>query len=152
MLPIVILLILLGLGYLATRAAADRITGAHQDHALYELVRTDQGRLELAPADTPGPATGISLDDDAMRRLAETVHKRNDLRLHTVNPPDGDEIPFEDHDPTHDPAPRSILVEASKGTLRIHKSGLIETQPPLDDAVTSDLLDALDEILHDAPA
>lgn len=145
---IALLLVLLAIGYIITRAATDRILGVHDEHATYELVRDKEEHLALLPTTRPHKGTPVNLDPDTMTRLTHRVHELNDLRIHTVTLPDDTEIAFEDYDEDTHPPPRKILLEASKGDLTIDQSGIIETNPPLDDAVTKDLLNILEEVTN----
>lgn len=145
---IALLLVLLGVGYVIMRAAADRLLGVHDEHATYELVRDKEENLDLLPTTRPHKGMPVNLDPDTMARLTHRVHELNDLRIHTVTLPDDTEIAFEDYDEDTHPSPRMVLLEASKGDLTIDQSGIIETSPPLDDAVTKDLLTVLEEVTN----
>jgi hypothetical protein len=143
---VALLLIALGLGYLVMRAAADKITGAFDEDAAYVLVRDPDDGLAIAAAGDDRPRA--PLDGEAMRALADRVHGANELRLHTVVV-DGRRLAFEDWDPSEDPAPSRLVVEASRGRVDLRASGHIDTNPPLDDAVRRDLVDLLDDVLAD---
>ncbi len=147
-LVVVVLVILIGIGYLVARAAVDRFTGAHREHATYHLLAED-GTLALVETGTPSPGTPVELDADDMRRLIEAVEARNEMRLHTVELPGGEEVAFEDHD-VDEIVPKAIVVEDSRGMLRIGVSGLVDARPPLDDAVTGDLVEVFEAVLDDA--
>lgn len=145
---IVLLLIALGIGYLLTRAAADKITGAFDEEATYELFRRSDGALALAPAGSTPAGDPVTFDDAGMQELVDRVHGRNEMRLHFVVEPSGDEVPFEHHDPDEEPSPTAIVFQDSQGRIRVGRSGLVEAKPPLDDAVRGDLLEVLEAVLE----
>lgn len=145
---VVLLLIALGIGYLLTRAAADKITGAFDEEATYELFRRPDGALALAPAGSTPGGDPVAFDEEQMRALVERVHGRNEMRLHFVVEASGDEVPFEHHDAEAEPAPTAIVFQDSQGRVRVGRSGLVEAKPPLDDAVRGDLLEVLESVLE----
>lgn len=144
-LAIVVVVILLGIGFLVAQAAWDRIRGTYRGSATYQLVRGEEG-LGLAPVDDRVGDRAVSLDDADMLSLVTAVEGRNEMRLHTVLGPGGEETAFEDWEP-EDGAPRAIVVEDSNGLFEVNVAGIVEAQPPLDAAVERDLLGVLEAVL-----
>lgn len=146
---VVLLLIALGIGYIVMRAAADKITGVYDEEARYEIMRRPGGELTLAQPGDASQGAPVAFSEDQMRALVEAIHARNEMRLHGVVLPGGERVAFQDLDPDEHPAPTAVVLEDSRGRLEVERYGLVETNPPLDDAVRRDLLEVLDEVLAD---
>lgn len=139
--------ILLAVVLLTLRGVLDRWLGPEQPTETYRLVETD-GRLALARRSEMEAERLIGLRGATMHRLLEAVEERNELRIHAIVTPEGDERAWQ---AWRGEQPRAavqrILVEASKGQVAIDASGRIEATPPLDEAVRRDLVEVLSSIL-----
>lgn len=149
LLAVVIVLILVGVGFLVARAAIDKLTGAFRDRASYQLIRRDGGELVLAKGAAPFDGEPVSIGRDGMEALVAAVEDRNEMRLHGILDAEGGEHPFEDwRRQQAPPAPAALLVEDSRGDVLISVAGTVEARPPLDEAVQRDLLEVLEQVLE----
>lgn len=134
---------------LALRGIVDWMFGPESPTETYRLLEFE-GNLALSEEGELEGNRLVGIDEAAMDRLLEAVEHRNELRLHTIVTPAGEELAWETwrQDAEREKV-QSVVIEDSKGLVEIGRAGRVTATPPLDEAVRRDLIEVLEDVLLD---